>query len=273
MKALALASSRDASPRAVRFARRALALAFLALAVSAVLGVTPASAAPASGAPSIELKLNEAGGMRASSLVEMVALLTVVGLAPSILILFTSFTRIMISLSILRQALGLPQVPPNQVLVGLALFLTAFVMRPVWERIDAQALTPYMHEEIDAREGIDRALVPLRSFMLAQTRDTDLALFLDLSHNPVPATREGVPLVALAPAFLLSELKTSFLIGFLLYVPFLVLDLVVGSVLLAMGMMVLPPVVISLPFKLLLFVMVDGWSLVVGSLVRGFHTS
>ena len=260
-----------ARSRSVRRARRAAATASVVLTSAMIAGLAHAQAASSAG-PSIELKLGEAASGRASSILEMVALITLIGLAPSVLVLFTSFTRILVSLSILRQALGLPQVPPNQVLIGLSLFLTVFVMRPVWQQIDEQAFTPYVHEQIDAREGLARAVVPLRSFMLAQTRDSDLALFIELSRRPMPSQREDVAFEALAPAFLLSELKTSFLIGFLLYVPFLVLDLVVGSVLLAMGMMVLPPVVISLPFKLLLFVMVDGWSLVVGSLVRGFHT-
>lgn len=250
----------------------ARAVGVVAIATLAALAWTTAAHAQASGGPSLKLDLGDVHAGRASNLVEMVALITVIGLAPSVLVLFTSFTRILISLSILRQALGLPQVPPNQVLIGLALFLSVFVMRPVWEQVDAQALTPYMAETIDAREALGRAWGPVRTFMLAQTRDSDLALFVELSRQPLPSSREEVRFDALAPAFLLSELKTAFLIGFLLYVPFLVLDLVVGSVLLAMGMMVLPPVVISLPFKLLLFVMVDGWSLVVGSLVRGFHT-
>lgn len=253
-----------------RTAARVLGYAACALVVA--LAWTVSAHAQASGGPSLKLDLGDLSAGRASNLIEMVALITVIGLAPSVLVLFTSFTRILISLSILRQALGLPQVPPNQVLIGLALFLSVFVMRPVWEQVDTQALTPYLAEEIDAREGLTRAWGPVRTFMLAQTRDSDLALFVELSRQPIPTQREDVRFDALAPAFLLSELKTSFLIGFLLYVPFLVLDLVVGSVLLAMGMMVLPPVVISLPFKLLLFVMVDGWSLVVGSLVRGFHT-
>ncbi|MBK7972684.1 MAG: flagellar type III secretion system pore protein FliP [Deltaproteobacteria bacterium] len=253
-------------------ARRAVTTAAAVVASVAIAGLAHAQAAGAASGPSIELKLGEAASGRASSILEMVALITLIGLAPSVLVLFTSFTRILVSLSILRQALGLPQVPPNQVLIGLSLFLSVFVMRPVWQQIDEQAVTPYVHEQIDAREGLKRAVVPLRGFMLAQTRDSDLALFVELSRQPMPTHRDEVAFEALAPAFLLSELKTSFLIGFLLYVPFLVLDLVVGSVLLAMGMMVLPPVVISLPFKLLLFVMVDGWSLVVGSLVRGFHT-
>lgn len=259
------------STRSSRIAVRAARLAAAVLALLAIGGLAHAQAAGAAG-PSIELKLGEAAAGRASSILEMVALITLIGLAPSVLVLFTSFTRILVSLSILRQALGLPQVPPNQVLIGLSLFLSVFVMRPVWQQIDEQALTPYMNQQIDAREGLKRAVAPLSGFMLAQTRDSDLALFVELSRQPMPTHREAVAFEALAPAFLLSELKTSFLIGFLLYVPFLVLDLVVGSVLLAMGMMVLPPVVISLPFKLLLFVMVDGWSLVVGSLVRGFHT-
>nr|WP_276308321.1 flagellar type III secretion system pore protein FliP [Ammonifex thiophilus] len=203
--------------------------------------------------------------------VKILLLLTVLSLVPAILILMTSFTRIVVVLSLLRSALGTHQAPPNQVLVGLALFLTVFIMAPVYERINQEAVKPYLANQITRQEAQARGLRPLKEFMLRQVREKDLALFVNLAHIPQPVNKEELPLRVIIPAFLISELKTAFAMGFLLYLPFLVIDMVVASVLMSMGMFMLPPVMISLPFKLLLFVLVDGWYLVVKSLVESFH--
>jgi flagellar biosynthetic protein FliP len=202
--------------------------------------------------------------------VKIILLLTVLSLAPAIMIMMTGFTRIIIVLSFLRQALGTPQMPPNQLLVGLALFLTFFIMRPAFEEINTKALRPYLAGTMSQDKAADAALVPLRRFMFAQTRNADLALFVKLSKIDKPKTRFDVPTMVLIPAFVISELKTAFQIGFIIYLPFLVIDMVVSAVLMAMGMMMLPPVVISLPFKIMLFVLVDGWTLLVGSMVQSF---
>lgn len=202
--------------------------------------------------------------------IKIILLLTVLTLAPAILIMMTGFTRIIIVLSFLRQALGTQQMPPNQVMVGLALFLTFFIMRPAFEDINAKALRPYLAGTISQEKATEEALIPLRRFMFNQTRDADLALFVRLAKIDKPKTRQDVPTMVLIPAFVISELKTAFQIGFIIYLPFLVIDMVISSVLMAMGMMMLPPVVISLPFKLMLFVLVDGWTLLVGSMVQSF---
>ncbi|OFZ78306.1 MAG: flagellar biosynthetic protein FliP [Bdellovibrionales bacterium RIFOXYD1_FULL_53_11] len=204
------------------------------------------------------------------SVLRIIMMLTVLSLAPAILIMMTSFTRIVVVLSFLRQALGTQQMPPNQLIVGLSLFLSLFIMAPTWKNIAKNSIEPYMAEKIDQKTAYENAENPLRDFMFAQTREKDLELFLSLSHEAKPKTRADVPTYVLIPSFIISELKTAFQIGFMLYLPFLVLDMVVASVLMAMGMMMLPPVMISLPFKLLLFVLVDGWELVVGSLVKSF---
>lgn len=202
---------------------------------------------------------------------QILFLLTVLSLAPAILIMTTSFTRIVIVLSFIRNALATQQTPPNQVLIGLALFLTLFVMSPVISEVNQQAFRPYMEEEIAFEEALDRAIQPLRQFMLRQTRQKDLALFVNLSGEGRVQDVNQVSNSALIPAFIISELKTAFQMGFLLFVPFLVIDMVVASTLMSMGMMMLPPVLISLPFKILLFIMVDGWNLVVQSLITGFR--
>jgi flagellar biosynthesis protein FliP len=204
------------------------------------------------------------------SVLRIVLMLTVLTLAPAILIMMTSFTRIVVVLSFLRQALNTQQMPPNQLIVGLALFLTFFVMAPTWQTISTAAVQPFLDEKIDQKMAYEKAEAPLREFMFKQTREKDLELFLSLSKQSKPKSRDEVATYVLVPAFVISELKTAFQIGFMLYLPFLVLDMVVASVLMAMGMMMLPPVVISLPFKLLLFVLVDGWELIVGSLVKSF---
>jgi flagellar biosynthetic protein FliP len=184
--------------------------------------------------------------------------------------MMTCFTRIMVVFAILRQALGLQQTPSNQILLGLTLFLTIFIMGPVLERVNQDALAPYLAEQINAREAATRALVPFHAFMLAQTRESDLAMFMRISATPPVASPQEIPFTVLAPSFVTSELKTAFQIGFLLFIPFLVIDLVVASVLMAMGMMMLSPVIVSLPFKIMLFVLVDGWALVIGSLASSF---
>ncbi len=204
------------------------------------------------------------------SVLRIVILLTVLTLAPAILIMMTSFTRIVVVLSFLRQSLGTQQMPPNQLIVGLSLFLSFFVMAPTWQKINDTALQPYLDEKLDQSSAFKLAEVPVRDFMFAQTREKDLELFLGMTKQAKPKNRSEVPTYALVPAFVISELKTAFQIGFMLYLPFLVLDMVVASVLMAMGMMMLPPMMISLPFKILLFVLVDGWELVVGSLMKSF---
>lgn len=198
---------------------------------------------------------------------QLIAMLTILSLAPSILILMTCFTRMVVVLSFLRQALGTQQVPPNQVMMGLALILTIFVMQPTWKKVNETALQPYMAKEIDHKVAIDRAMAPIRDFMFNQVSEKDLALMVKVSHAPLPEKPEDIPTFTLIPAFVLSELRASFIIGFLIYIPFVVIDMVVASVLMSMGMMMLPPVMISLPFKLILFVLVDGWNLVVQHLV------
>ena len=197
-------------------------------------------------------------------------LMTVLSLAPAILIMVTSFTRIVIVLSLLRRALGTMQMPPNQVMIGLALFLTFFVMAPVWHQINQNALQPYLDEKIGNQQALQNAVAPLRAFMFKQTREKDLALFVDIAKIKRPKNVEDIPTTVLIPSFIISEVKTAFQIGLLLYVPFLIIDMVVASVLLSMGMMMLPPIMVSLPFKLMLFVLADGWYLLIGSLVKGF---
>ncbi len=223
--------------------------------------------------PDVQIRVGEAAEPeRVSAALQVMALLTVLTLAPAILILTTSFVRIVVVLSFLRQAIGTHQVPPNQVLVGLALFLTFFIMTPVWQQVNQNALQPYLDKEISQETAFQSALLPIRKFLFAQTREKDLMLCVKLSGDGKPANRNAVATVPLVTAFVLSELKTAFQIGFLIYIPFLVLDMVVASILLSMGMMMLPPIIISLPFKLMLFVLVDGWYLVVGSLIKSFHT-
>jgi flagellar biosynthesis protein FliP len=197
-------------------------------------------------------------------------LLTVLSLAPSILVMVTSFTRIAIVLSLLRQAIGSQQLPPNQIIVGLSLFLTVFIMAPVWQKVQKDAVQPYLENKISSRVAFDKAMDPVRKFMIKQTREKDLAMMMEVAKLPRPKNIEEVPTHVLIPSFIISELKTAFQIGFMLYVPFLIIDMVVASVLLSMGMMMLPPVMVSLPFKLMIFVLTDGWYLIVGSLVKSF---
>ncbi len=204
------------------------------------------------------------------SSLQVMFLLTVIVLAPTMLLMLTSFTRIIVVLGFLRQALGTHQVPPNQVIIGLALFMTLFIMAPTFRQIQTVAVEPYLADELDSKQALAAAMEPLREFMFRNTRPNDLALFLDMAKEPRPATRAETPSYVLIPSFCLSEIKTAFEIGFLLYIPFLVIDIVVASTVMSMGMMMLPPVIISLPFKLLMFVLVDGWHLVVRGLAASF---
>lgn len=206
-----------------------------------------------------------------STSLQLLLLLTVLSLAPAILVLMTSFTRIVIVLSFTRNALGTQQLPPNQVLIGLALFLTFFVMAPTWNEINTQAIQPYINEEITQGEAFNNAESSLRNFMFEQTREKDLELFVDLARMDRPQTYADIPTYVLIPSFIISELKTAFQMGFAIFIPFMVIDMVVASVLMSMGMMMLPPMMVSLPFKILLFVLVDGWHLVVESVVSSFY--
>jgi flagellar biosynthetic protein FliP len=222
--------------------------------------------------PALSVGVGRANSPQDVSLtLQIVFMLTVLSLAPAILMLTTSFTRIVIVLSFLRQALGTQQIPPNQVLLGLALFLTFFNMNPVFSQVNDQALQPFMRGQLSQEAALTEALKPMREFMFKQTRQKDLALFVYLSKSPRPAGPDDVPSLVLIPAFVLSELKTAFQMGFLIYIPFLIIDMVVASTLMSMGMLMLPPVTISLPFKVLLFVLIDGWHLIVRSLMTSFN--
>ena len=221
--------------------------------------------------PTVELNLYETDDPEAFvPALKIVSLLTILAVAPAILLMMTSFTRIVVVLSFIRQALGTQTMPPNQVIVGLSLFLTLFTMGPLIDRINERALTPYLAKAITQEQALQEVEQPLRKFMLAETREDDLGIFMNVANQPKPKSIDDVPLRVLIPAFVISELKTAFQIGFLIYLPFLVIDMVVSSVLMAMGMMMLPPTVVSMPFKLVLFVLVDGWALIVDSLVRSF---
>jgi flagellar biosynthetic protein FliP len=247
-------------------------LRLAALTVAALLAtLLPAVAeAAAPGIPAVTVQ-GAAGGQSYSLTLQLLLLMTAVTLLPSILLMMTAFTRIVIVLAILRQAIGAGQAPPNQVLVGLALFLTLFVMSPVVEQINTNAVQPYMAGTIETTEALNQAVGPLKQFMLMQTRESDIATFVRITGGDGFDKPEDVPLSILVPAFATSELKTAFQIGFLIFIPFVIIDLVVASVLMSMGMMMLSPVLISLPFKIMLFVLVDGWSLVMGTLAASFY--
>jgi flagellar biosynthesis protein FliP len=222
--------------------------------------------------PAVKIGIGESTDPgQASVLLQILFLMTVLSLAPAILVMMTSFTRLIVVFSFLRHALGTQQMPPNQILVALSLFLTFFIMTPVWQDVREGAVTPYMNKKISQGQAIEEALKPVRQFMFKHTREKDLALFVKMAEGPRPKSREEVATTVLLPAFMISELKTAFQIGFVLYLPFLVIDLVISSILLSMGMMMLPPVMISLPFKVLLFVLVDGWHLIVASMVKSFY--
>ncbi len=222
--------------------------------------------------PRVELDFSQAADepRQVATALKLIGLMTILSLAPAILVCMTSFTRIVIVLSFVRQAIGSHAAPPNQVIISLSLLLTFFVMAPVARQIDEQALTPYLDEQISEEVAFERAAVPLKRFMLAQTRDDDLRLFYEISRAERPDRRDEVPFHILVPAFMISELRTAFTMGFMLFLPFLVVDMAVASILMSMGMVMLPPAMISLPLKIMLFVLVDGWGLVIGSLVRSF---
>ena len=220
-------------------------------------------------AQSISVDLGTGGGLT-DRVFQMLALITVLSLAPSILIMTTSFVRIVVVLSLLRTAIGLQQAPPNAVIVSLAMFLSAFVMAPTWTQAYEQGIKPVMDDKVELTDAYPKIVAPIRTFMVKQTRQADLKLFIDLAKIPPPKTADDLPMKVAAPAFMISELRRSFEIGFMLFIPFLIIDLVVASILMSMGMMMLPPVTVSLPFKLIFFVLVDGWRLVAGSLVQSF---
>lgn len=233
-----------------------------------------AQAGAGGNAPGVQVQVNGGSGNPndTAAAIQLLVLLTALAVAPALLVMTTSFTRVIVVLSLLRNAIGIPQLPPNQVLLGLALFVSVFIMAPVWKTVNAEAFEPYMNGKISSEEALKKAEVPIRDWMLKQTREQDLALFVKMSGSEQPATVADVPTYVVIPAFIISELKTAFTMGFIIFVPFLVIDVVVSSILLAMGMMMLPPVVISLPFKILLFLLVDGWALILGTLVQSFGT-
>ncbi|HSW39784.1 MAG TPA: flagellar type III secretion system pore protein FliP [Acidobacteriota bacterium] len=254
--------------------RRTAARFGVILIMAALLSLMADSAcAQDSGFSGLELRIGGGapgtGGL--TTPMQILVLLTILSVVPAILVSVTSFTRLIIVAHFLRQALGTPTLPPNQVLIGLALFLTFFIMQPVLDRINQEALQPMIRGEMTEMEALEQAAIPLRQFMLRYTREKDLALFMDIANEPKPQNIQDLPMRIVIPSFMISEMKTAFQIGFVLFVPFLVIDMVVASILVSLGMMMIPPIIISAPFKILLFVMVDGWNLVVGSLVRGFY--
>ncbi len=222
------------------------------------------------GLPALTVNTNADGSEDYSVTIQILLIMTAFTFIPALLMMATSFTRIIIVFSILRQAIGLQQSPSNQILIGLALFLTMFVMAPVFNAVNENALQPYLQEQITGKEALTRTATPFHSFMMSQTRETDLELFVKISDSKAPYAPENVPFTILIPAFVTSELKTAFQIGFILFIPFLVIDIVVASVLMAMGMMMLSPLIISLPFKIMLFVLVDGWAMIIGTLAASF---
>ncbi|VVM98584.1 Flagellar biosynthetic protein FliP [Pseudomonas fluorescens] len=240
------------------------------LTLALLLAAPLALAADPLSIPAITLSSGADGQQEYSVSLQILMIMTALSFIPAFVILMTSFTRIIIVFSILRQALGLQQTPSNQVLTGMALFLTLFIMAPVFDRVNKDALQPYLSEQMTAQQAIDKAQGPLKDFMLAQTRQSDLDMFVRLSKRTDIASPEQAPLTILVPAFVTSELKTAFQIGFMIFIPFLIIDMVVASVLMAMGMMMLSPLIISLPFKIMLFVLVDGWALIMGTLAGSF---
>ncbi len=252
-------------------------LAFVLLWVLPALAVaqsTPnAPAAPTVPVPNINIGLGQTNNpQQVVGALQVLLLLTVLTLAPTLLVMTTSFTRIIVVLSFVRTAMGTQQTPPNQVLVGLALLLTFFVMNPVIHQINDNAVQPYLQKKITQQIALDRAAQPLRTFMFKQTREKDIQLFYSISKEPRPTAQKDVPTYLLVPAFVLSELKTAFEIGFAIYIPFIIIDMVTAAILLSMGMMMIPPIIVSLPFKVLIFILVDGWDLVVSALFQSFHT-
>jgi flagellar biosynthetic protein FliP len=240
------------------------------VAIAATAAVPAAAGAAGNGGLSIDFS---GGGLFTDRMMQIIALITILSLAPSILIMMTSFTRIVVVLSLLRTAMGVQQAPPNSVIVSLSLFLTLFVMTPTLTEAYHAGVVPLVNQQVTTEEALTRASAPIKKFMLAHVRDSDLKLFIDMKHGKPPATPDQLAMTTVAPAFMLSELKRAFEIGFLIFVPFLIIDMAVASILMSMGMMMLPPVIISLPFKLIFFVLVDGWRLVAGSLVESYMHS
>lgn len=241
--------------------------------IMAVIVITDSRAnAQSLNLPNINLSIGGSANSpeKMATVIQLLFILTILSLAPAILLMLTSFTRVVIVFSLLRHALGTQQMPPNQIIVGLSLFITLFIMAPVWQRINTEALTPYYEEQISWDQALSLAAIPVKDFMLRQVREKDLALFVKIAKEKRPEKPSDISLIVLVPSFVISELKTAFQIGFMIYLPFLILDMVVASILLSMGMMMLPPIMVSLPFKLLLFVLVDGWYLIVGSVVQSF---
>jgi flagellar biosynthetic protein FliP len=253
--------------------KRKQAWIFLILMVPALLAAGIVYAQPALPVlPQIQIGVGAADEPQEVAVsLQILALLTILSLAPSIIIMTTAFVRIVVVLSFTRSALALQQAPPNQVIIGLALFLTFFVMAPTWKEVNEKALQPYLAGELGHQEAFVAAAGPVKEFMFRQTRPRDLRLFMQLAEEPRPEDLADIPLHVLVPAFVISELKTAFEMGFMLYIPFLVIDMIVASTLMAMGMLMLPPVMISLPFKVMLFVLVDGWNMVIKSIIAGFH--
>ncbi|MBB6636714.1 flagellar type III secretion system pore protein FliP [Cohnella thailandensis] len=237
-----------------------------------LLSSLPIGAAAFASEPIVSIDIGDGGEPVGASSLTLLLVITVLSLAPAILIMMTCFTRIVIVLGFVRTSLGTPTMPPNQVLIGLALFMTLFVMSPTISQVNQQAVQPYLDGEITQTEALSKAAVPMKEFMYKQTREKDLLLFMNYTKTEKPETYQDIPLTVLVPAYAMSELKTAFQMGFMIFIPFLVIDMVVSSTLMAMGMMMLPPVMISLPFKILLFVLVDGWYLVVKSLLTSFQT-
>src|SRR5579862_3652429 len=240
--------------------------------VPAIAAAATAPTAPTVPIPSLNVGVGQATNPKqVVGALQILLLLTVLSLAPTLLVLVTSFTRIIVVLGFVRTAIGTQQAPPNQVLVGLALLLTFFVMNPVIKEVNSSAVQPYLKNQINQQQAVDRAAKPLRAFMFKQTREKDLQLFYSISKEPRPASQNDVPTYILIPAYVISELKTAFEIGFALYIPFIVIDMVTASILLSMGMMMIPPILISLPFKILIFILVDGWNLTVAALFQSFR--
>lgn len=247
-----------------------IVIAFVLVCLTGLLLASSAMAEPLS-VPTVSVGIGKAtkpGDV--STVLQIFFLITILSLAPGLLIMTTSFTRVVVVLSFLRTAIGTQQAPSNQIVIAMALFLTFYIMSPVWSQINTEAYQPYKAGRITQEQALEKAVSPIRKFMLSQVREKDLALFLSLSKMPRPKNASDIPTLTIIPAFMISELQTAFQIGFLIYIPFLVVDMVVASVLMSMGMMMLPPVMISLPFKILLFVLVDGWPLVIGSIVKSF---
>ena len=240
-------------------------------AIPALLYAQNSMAIDVAGIPALTVVDNDDGSSSYTVTIQVLALMTMMSFLPAIVMMMTSFMRIIIVFSILRQAIGLQQAPSNQILIGLALFLSLFVMRPVIDEVNTQAVQPYLNEQLEAGTAFERAVKPFRKFMLAQTRETDMGIFLEIAKNDQPFNSvDDIPMTVVIPSFITSELKTAFQMGFLLFIPFLIIDLVVASVLMAMGMMMLSPMIVSLPFKIMLFVFVDGWAMVIGTVAASF---